>query len=128
MADRKWIERIVDTAGRCCPLLSHPQSDGMCPGNRKGCTFWITETITDLNSRDHDAVEGCLFAFQYVMQNEARVEGVRTQKTLQHAANTIASAVRRSVDDRAAGQVVEDARLQPRRIEAVEAEPDDLTQ
>lgn len=88
MADRKWIERVVDTRGRLCPYISKK-----CIGDR--CTFWLKELVTDLSgSSSPDLIEGCLVGFQYVMLNEVTVEnrrlaaGIDKASTQTHAVAT----------------------------------------
>jgi hypothetical protein len=86
MATKEWIIAQVSTKGRPCPLLGK-----RCPGCRDGCAFWVDETIRD--GVEVAAVGGCLFAWQYVQANEATLEAIRTQATLQQAGNTVREAV-----------------------------------
>lgn len=87
MASLNWIKKIVTTTGRPCPM----RLGAKCPGERSGCAFWIAEECA--SGAERDTVEGCLFAFQYVMGHENLVEMTRTQATLQQAGNTIVGAL-----------------------------------
>lgn len=83
MANLDWIKRTVNTAGRPCPI----RLSDKCPGERAGCAFWIAENVE--SGAQHDIVEGCLIAWQYVVANAQMVESIRTQATVQQAGDTI---------------------------------------
>lgn len=83
--NKSWMTRIVNTAGRPCPLMQKK-----CPGSEKGCSFWIVEQITDGIAEDIQA--GCLLAFEYVIANATRLESVRTQATMDKVSNSITNA------------------------------------
>lgn len=87
LANLDRLKRLVETAGRPCPM----RLGDRCPGERSGCAFWITETIE--SGAQHEIVEGCMFMFQYLMGHEQVLESVRTQATLQQAGETVRKAV-----------------------------------
>lgn len=87
MAGINWIKKTVTTVGRPCPMRLGER----CPGERSGCAFWISEECS--SGTERETIEGCLFAFQYVMGHEHVVEMTRTQATLQQAGNIVAVAV-----------------------------------
>ena len=74
MADLKWIQRVVDTAGRPCPLMKMK-----CPGTRQKCAFWVDEVLKNAATGADDLQSGCLMAWQYVIGHEIMLESVRTQ-------------------------------------------------
>lgn len=80
MADLEWLTETINTKGRPCPILKEP-----CQGSREHCAFWLEFAVQ--NSQGGSAIRrGCLYAWHYVMANEAVVEAVRTQATLDKAA------------------------------------------
>ncbi len=84
MADRGWIKRVVNTAGRKCPILG-----AKCPGTQRGCAFWVQEVLQD-GRGSADVQGGCLFSWQYILQHETMVETQRGQAGVDKMATQIA--------------------------------------
>ena len=86
MADLEWLTETVNTKGRPCPVMKKK-----CPGTRDGCAFWLEFSVQ--NAENASTIRrGCLYAWQYVMANEAVAETVRTQATLDKAATELRAA------------------------------------
>lgn len=83
MANLEAVKRTVNTANRPCPLRLAER----CPGERSGCAFWLAETFTSEGRTE--VVEGCMFAFQYVMSHEIALESVRMQASLDKTSTTM---------------------------------------
>ncbi len=85
MADRGWIERVVNTKGRPCPL----RLSDACPGAATSCAFWLDEIVRNTETGDADVQGGCAVLWLYVQTNENRLEQQRLLATLDKHATQV---------------------------------------
>ena len=86
MADLDWLTETVNTKGRPCPLMKKP-----CPGSHEGCAFWLEFSVQS-STNGSTIRRGCLYAWHYVMANEAVAETIKTHATLDKASNELRAA------------------------------------